>query len=124
MTTENDLKAAIAALCTDSLASKLRKVLPEIDSRVREGASHEAIVKFLNANGIPISLSTFRTNLYRWRRTQKLAPEVAGSIRQPPSAVSGATSARVQNKGDLVRLRKETEFDLDELAKAAKGQKE
>jgi hypothetical protein len=61
------LKAAIAKLEGSTAAAKLRQVMPEIDRKVHDGVRHEDIVATLNAEGIDVSLETFRKNLYRYR---------------------------------------------------------
>lgn len=69
------LKGLVAGIPSATLAAKLRPVMPEIDRRVREGVRHDEIVAALNANGIALSLNTFRTYLYRWRK--KAGPTAA-----------------------------------------------
>lgn len=86
------LKGLVAGIPSATLAAKLRPVMPEIDRRVREGVRHDEIVATLNANGVALSLNTFRTYLYRWRKTAGLAVvspvELTGSaghaITKPP----------------------------------------
>jgi hypothetical protein len=61
------LRASISKLEGSTVAAKLRQVMPEIDRKVHDGVRHEDIVATLNAEGIDISLETFRKNLYRYR---------------------------------------------------------
>jgi hypothetical protein len=61
------LKEQIASFTGKTLASQLRILMPDIDSRVREGVDHETIVEGLTKAGLPISLNTFRVYLYRYR---------------------------------------------------------
>jgi hypothetical protein len=73
------LKDQIASFTGKTLASQLRVLMPDIDSRVREGVDHETIVEGLTKAGLPISLNTFRVYLYRYRlkaRASKVEPLV------------------------------------------------
>jgi hypothetical protein len=82
------LKDQIASFTGKTLASQLRVLMPDIDSRVREGVDHETIVEGLTKAGLPISLNTFRVYLYRYRlkaRASKFEPlvEIVRSEPQP-----------------------------------------
>ncbi len=73
------LKDQIASFTGKTLASQLRVLMPDIDSRVREGVDHETIVEGLTKAGLTISLNTFRVYLYRYRlkaRASKVEPLV------------------------------------------------
>lgn len=73
------LKDQIASFTGKTLASQLRVLMPDIDSRVRDGVDHETIVEGLTKAGLPISLNTFRVYLYRYRlkaRASKVEPLV------------------------------------------------
>lgn len=137
MSMEGDLKAAIAATPEKSLAAKLRKLMPDIERQLRGGASHEAIVEALKKGGITLSLITFRTNLYRWRKAMEKPGAAAqpqrqvAAAQQSPAGAANATAAgepqesqarRIENKGDIVRLRQETNYDMEELARLGKNQ--
>ncbi|MGH6910296.1 MAG: hypothetical protein ACREEG_08930, partial [Phenylobacterium sp.] len=65
---EDPLRDALDALRPASVAARLRRLMPQIDRRISEGISHEAIVVALKAEGLDVSLNTFRSNLYRYRR--------------------------------------------------------
>lgn len=43
--------------------------MPFIDQRIRDGISHQEIIETLNENGLSINLNTFRTSLYRYRKS-------------------------------------------------------
>jgi hypothetical protein len=80
------LKDQIASFTGKTLASQLRILMPDIDSRVREGVDHETIVEGLTKAGLPISLNTFRVYLYRYRskaRASKAEPFVERAPSQP-----------------------------------------
>ncbi len=62
------LKSLIDAIPGRTVAAKLRRIMPDIDRRVREGIQHEEIIDTLNANGFALNLNTFRSYLYRYRR--------------------------------------------------------
>ena len=64
-----DARDAIRALNPQSQAGRLRELMPDIEAKVREGVRHDEIVAALGRAGIQVSLPTFRTTLYRWRRS-------------------------------------------------------
>lgn len=72
------LKTKINSLTVKSKSAKLKSIMPEIDRKVTEGVSHEDIVEALREEGFIISLPTFRTNLYRYRREMKGREETEG----------------------------------------------
>jgi hypothetical protein len=78
------LKDHIASFTGKSLASQLRVLMPDIDSRVREGVDHETIVEGLAKAGLPISLNTFRVYLYRYRSKARASKTELLVERAPP----------------------------------------
>lgn len=80
------LKDQIASFTGKTLASQLRVLMPDIDSRIRDGVDHETIVDGLTKAGLSISLNTFRVYLYRYRskaRASKVEPLVERVTSQP-----------------------------------------
>lgn len=80
------LKNQIASFTGKTLASQLRVLMPDIDSRIRDGVDHETIVDGLTKAGLSISLNTFRVYLYRYRskaRASKVEPLVERVPSQP-----------------------------------------
>jgi hypothetical protein len=72
------MKSRINALGVTSKAARLKVLMPEIDRKVSQGVKHEDIVQALAEDGLTVSLATFRTNLYRYRRQSgQDAPEQA-----------------------------------------------
>jgi hypothetical protein len=131
VTQAEELKAIIEAIPGKTLAAKLRRVMPEIDRRVREGVMHEEIVQALNEHGFDLNLNTFRSYLYRYRRKLKEAAESPTPAKAPgvapvsPPATDSpvgkpAESIRpITNKGELAKVRN-ADFDLDQLAELGK----
>jgi len=66
------LTSLIKKIPSKRVGGKLNKLLPVIDQRIREGVSHEEIVKTLNENDFSINLHTFRSSLYRYRNSLHL----------------------------------------------------
>jgi hypothetical protein len=100
----DDLKSLIDAIPGRTVAAKLRRIMPDIDRRVREGIQHEEIIDTLNANGFDLNLNTFRSYLYRYRKTLQAAEGTASSSRVPlaPDA-SPAESPSLDDVLDPIR---------------------
>ena len=87
----DDLEARIEALTGRTAAARLRAVMPVIDRKVREGVRHEDIVEALQAAGLRVSLNTFRVNLYRYRKRNRVQGAASTSAHpkthnSPPAA--------------------------------------
>ena len=65
---------AIGAIEPDSMAARLRPLLPAIDSKLKEGASFTALHKALGGAGFDIALATLRTYVQRYRRQLQAGP--------------------------------------------------
>jgi len=63
------LKGLLEEMPARKLGAKLQKLMPTIDQRLRDGITQEEIVEMLNANGFSVNINTFRTNLYRYRKS-------------------------------------------------------
>ncbi len=119
MTDRQDLKSRVLGIEGRTLAARLRGLMPDIDAQVRAGIRHEEIIEALKAGGVDLNLNTFRSYLYRYRRNnQAVVPQLANSRAHSQPVAPGAKPV-IGNKGDLARMR-ERDFDLDELAEAAK----
>jgi hypothetical protein len=94
----DDLKSLIDAIPGRTVAAKLRRMMPDIDRRVREGIQHEEIISTLNANGFNLNLNTFRSYLYRYRKTLQAVEGAASSSRaaSAPDAVLPAAAPAVK----------------------------
>ncbi len=96
----DDLEARIEALTGRTASARLRSVMPVIDRKVREGVRHEDIVEALQAAGLRVSLNTFRVNLYRYRKRNRVQGAASTSAhpkahKSPPAAAgeAGAVAA-------------------------------
>jgi hypothetical protein len=101
----DDLKSLIDAIPGRTVAAKLRRIMPDIDRRVREGIQHEEIIDTLNANGFDLNLNTFRSYLYRYRKTLQAAEGTASPSRVAPApvATSPAESPSLDDVLDPIR---------------------
>lgn len=97
------LKAVVASLqSTPTTSMQVRSVLPEILEKIQQGVSHEVIVESLKGAGIEISLSAFRSILYRYRRKNQEAesaqaqPKPSVEADGHPSTVSPVRSTVVE----------------------------
>ncbi|WP_143132892.1 hypothetical protein [Brucella cytisi] len=66
------IKELFDSIPGNTKAAKLRAMMPEIDRRIREGVDHQAIVDTLNEHGFNMTLNTFRSNLFRYRKREGL----------------------------------------------------
>lgn len=65
---EAALDRLAARLAEKSIGAQIRRLLPKIEAAIESGATHEEIVATLSESGIPMSLATFRSVLYRARK--------------------------------------------------------
>lgn len=65
---EAALDRLAARLAEKSIGAQIRRLLPKIEKAIESGATHEEIVATLGESGIPMSLATFRSALYRARK--------------------------------------------------------
>jgi len=95
----DDFKSLLDAIPGRTVAARLRRMMPDIDRRVREGIQHEEIISTLNANGFNLNLNTFRSYLYRYRKTLQAlegAASPSGAVSAPdamPLATAPAAKA-------------------------------
>ncbi len=87
----DDLKTLINSLTGTSTASRLRKVMPEIEQKLGEGVKHEEIILALAEAGLVISMATFRGNLYRYRRNLNPGAKAEVPMLQPLQALPVAS---------------------------------
>lgn len=59
---------AIRDITAKTLSARIRKLMPDIDQKIREGVSHADILETLETHDIKINLNTFRSYLYRFRK--------------------------------------------------------
>ncbi|EHP44186.1 putative TraD protein [Cupriavidus basilensis OR16] len=89
MTTKLDPVTAIRALQPESIAARLRQLMPEIEAKLGVGVTLKAVHQALAGSGIDIPLETLRTNVYRYRKKVKAARPVsyeADTTREPAPA--------------------------------------
>ncbi|MDF0504632.1 ROK family transcriptional regulator [Burkholderia cenocepacia] len=68
---QHSLREAVAGVQTRTKAAKLRVMIPQIEQRLAEGVRISDIVEALNANGLPITIATLKSYLYRHRKSQR-----------------------------------------------------
>ncbi|MDY7536419.1 hypothetical protein RGV33_32885 [Pseudomonas sp. Bout1] len=66
-----DLEAALKAVEPETKAAQTRKVMPIIEAQLKAGVRRQAILDVLKAQGIEISMETFKSYLYRYRKSLK-----------------------------------------------------
>lgn len=113
--------------------------MPLIDEKMRLGVRLKDIAAHLNERGFEVTIYDLRKARFKWLKAQKQNPRapdhapgttayntIDGSITTPESSCNVkpidrmTNTSRVANKGDLARLRRETEIDLNELARLGK----
>lgn len=79
------LHAAIEAVEGGTKAGRLRVLLPQIEQRLSAGARISDVAKVLNDNGLPISIGTLKSYLYRSRKAARnvLVEEAAPDVMPP-----------------------------------------
>jgi hypothetical protein len=82
-------------------------------------------VETLEQHGLHVKLGTFRKYLYRYRRNLKTSAdeETKAPPPEPAPQATAAVAGQIRNKGDLTRAR-DVDFDLDQLAEAAKDKEQ
>lgn len=65
----NELQQRIRELSGETIASKLRVLMPDIDAKIKQGVTHDEILTVLNEQGFNLKLATFRSNLQRYRKS-------------------------------------------------------
>nr|WP_314578116.1 ROK family transcriptional regulator [uncultured Pseudomonas sp.] len=71
MIKHRSLTAAIEKLEAGTKAARVRALLPEIEERLSAGVRISDLVQALNDNGLPISVATLKSYLYRSRKVKK-----------------------------------------------------
>lgn len=66
-----DLEAALKAVEPETKAAQTRKVMPIIEAQLKAGVRRQAILDVLKSQGIEISMETFKSYLYRYRKSLK-----------------------------------------------------
>lgn len=124
MSQSDPLKALIDSIPGRTVAASLRRIMPEIDRRVRDGVRHEDIVAALNANGFALNLNTFRSNLYRYRkqhRTQTGQPASEPAPKATPDSVQASADADTPGTGTHWNARPALEAVLDARKRGETG---
>jgi hypothetical protein len=78
------MKSRLDDLTASSKSARLRGLMPLINRKINEGVSHADIVNALSEVGLTVSLETFRTNLYRYRREIKGEKPKPETVRNRP----------------------------------------
>jgi hypothetical protein len=87
------LKARLLALTTSNeraIVRRMADVLPEIEAAVEAGATRVQIVEALNAEGIPVTVTTFATYLSRLRNQRRRMPPSAAAAQAATPATTAA----------------------------------
>ena len=58
-----------------TVARRLRELMPALDEAIKAGISHEEILGHLKAHGLDVPLTTFRSNLFRYRKGVRSFPK-------------------------------------------------
>ncbi|CUJ49592.1 hypothetical protein [Achromobacter kerstersii] len=112
-----------------SRKSKLRALLPTLDTLQRQGVPYSEMAEALAMEGYALKAESVRKALIRWRKRQIDAPHAraaptnstadvdAGAKRISSQVARMPVTLAITSKADLVRLRKTSDhIDLNELA--------
>ncbi|WLI77561.1 ROK family transcriptional regulator [Kosakonia sp. H02] len=100
MTKQQKLQAAVEKLETRKKSAQLRALLPDIEKRIAAGTSIADIARALSDNGLPITLATLKSYLYRARKAARKAPSDGGD----PQNSFDVESSVTRNPGVSSRL--------------------
>ncbi len=119
------LVESLQALSATHRRSRMRALLPLLNSLSREGVPIAVLAAALADAGLPVTSASLRQSLCRWRKRQKMpvravannATASGPSASLPASQPQVATAGEVTSKADLVRLRQSQQhIDLTQLA--------
>lgn len=133
-----DFKSDGPDIQSKARAPKLRLLMDWIDQKMHMGVRLKDIQTHLNKQGFEVTLYDLRKARFKWLKSRKQNQQIHGASPKDrplhglpdishltttsdlPSASDQMSMSRVANKGDLARLRSETEIDLNELARLGK----
>ncbi|CAM2156612.1 HTH marR-type domain-containing protein [Pararobbsia alpina] len=78
MANSRTLRRAVEETEAGTKSARLRQVMPEIEQRLAAGARISDVVETLNRNGLPITIATLKSYLYRFRKAARSAESVTG----------------------------------------------
>lgn len=78
-----DLATALQAVEPETKAAQLRQVMPIIEAQLKAGVRRQAILDVLKAQGIEVSMETFKSYLYRYRKSLKQEGNKPSEPREP-----------------------------------------
>jgi hypothetical protein len=116
---EAALDRLAARLRNPSIGAQIRRLLPKIEAAIASGASHEQIVETLQETGITLSLATFRSALYRARKTAIRGGRKRGSGGgvKASAAASETPTAAPARRDPLALPERPKSFDWDPTAR-------
>jgi predicted NBD/HSP70 family sugar kinase len=82
MTKQQKLQAAVEKLETRKKSAQLRALLPDIEKRIAAGARIADIAQALSDNGLPITLATLKSYLYRARKAVRQSSREGDDVLQ------------------------------------------
>ncbi|MGY2172139.1 hypothetical protein [Pseudomonas gingeri] len=100
-----DLATALKAVEPETKAAQIREVMPIIEAQLKAGVRRQKILDVLKAQGIEVSMETFKSYLYRYRKAQREGarpttaekpPREAPPIRHEPDSVTYDTEPDAQ----------------------------
>lgn len=103
----DELQRLVENIPGRTLAAKLRRLLPDIDRRIREGVQHQEIVDALNRHGgfgAEVKLSTLRSYLFRYRKAKRDGTKRYGRRPVPPAMAPVRADEAVPSPPLLERL--------------------
>lgn len=135
MTKQQKLQAAVEKLETRKKSARLRALLPDIEKRIAAGTGIADIAQALSDNGLPITLATLKSYLYRARKaarkeppdwlasmdsndTESMATRSSGALaRLNQTSVFAESLRNINTVRCLRQLRREAIFTRAELAR-------
>jgi hypothetical protein len=111
------LEAALPQLIIRSKAKRLRPLWPAIEARLAEGASHAEILRLLNEIGFQLTLSTYKSYLYRYRKRRRTTTQRSSQLRlietETPQSVALPPAMMLSVSAEIDKHKRPPRFEFD-----------
>ena len=82
------LEDALPQLKISCKARRLQPLWPSIEARLAEGVSHAEVLRLLNEIGFQLTVPTYKSYLYRYRKRRRTTGQLFPQVRLTESATT------------------------------------